>query len=275
MNSAFGANLARLLIVFACFIGGGFSHVVEESVDNFDQLIHDHNLVLVNFYETWCENCPQFDPHFSRLSQLLAEDHPGIKVVKMDTEADLSFIEMLRIKVYPQIMLFVNKLPVPYRDALDVDHIRSWVNVTLRKKPLLLSNNEQLITLNYPIFYFFSGDQSSSLFQLIDNIAKRTYDSLIFFSSNTSLQHELGIYDTETLSAVYRQGNLDPLTYNGDYTVFNTFNFLLTSKQPISQKLDLDLLKSILGKGSPCLLIFGNQHEIENVRKDVTVDWFY
>ena len=57
---------------------------VELTDDNFETTIKDSNIVLVDFWATWCGPCKQFAPVFEQS----AKDNPDIVHGKLDMEAE-------------------------------------------------------------------------------------------------------------------------------------------------------------------------------------------
>ena len=52
--------------------------------DIFEQTIEDNDIVLIDFWASWCGPCRAFAPVYEKVS----EAHPGIVFGKVDTEAE-------------------------------------------------------------------------------------------------------------------------------------------------------------------------------------------
>jgi thioredoxin reductase (NADPH)/thioredoxin 1 len=101
--------------------------------ENFEETVEKNDIVLVDFWASWCGPCRQFGPVFERAS----EQHPEIVFGKVDTEAERQLASAARITSIPTLMAFKDghvvfsqpgALPAPALEqlieavvALDVD----------------------------------------------------------------------------------------------------------------------------------------------------------
>ncbi len=72
------------------------------SAQDFEKTVEDNDIVLVDWWASWCGPCRQFAPTFEKAS----EDNPDIIFGKVDTEAEQSLAAAANITSIPTLMAF-------------------------------------------------------------------------------------------------------------------------------------------------------------------------
>ena len=68
----------------------------------FEQTVKDNDIVLVDFWASWCGPCRMFAPVFEKA----ASAHPDIVFGKVDTEAEQALAGVAGISSIPTLMAF-------------------------------------------------------------------------------------------------------------------------------------------------------------------------
>ncbi|BCI53115.1 thiol reductase thioredoxin [Mycolicibacterium litorale] len=72
------------------------------TADQFNDTINGNEIVLVDFWASWCGPCKQFAPTFAASS----EKHPDVVYAKVDTEAEQQLAAAADIRSIPTLMAF-------------------------------------------------------------------------------------------------------------------------------------------------------------------------
>ncbi len=76
--------------------------VMELGAENFEKTVTEHEIVLVDFWASWCGPCRQFAPIYEQAS----EAHPDVVFGSVDTESEQALAAAAEITSIPTLMAF-------------------------------------------------------------------------------------------------------------------------------------------------------------------------
>ena len=82
--------------------------VIELTRDNFDSVIEDNAMTLVDFWAPWCGPCRSF----AQIYDEIAQRHPGIVFGKINIEQEEQLKVDFNIKHIPHLMIFRSNIAV-------------------------------------------------------------------------------------------------------------------------------------------------------------------
>lgn len=79
---------------------------IELTKDNFEEVISKHDMVIVDFWASWCGPCKTFAPVFEAAS----EKYPDIVFGKVNTEEQLELAGAFDVRSIPTLMVVREKV---------------------------------------------------------------------------------------------------------------------------------------------------------------------
>ncbi len=84
------------------------SNVLHVNSNEFQSTITNNEVVFVDFFANWCGPCKMLAPSVEKL----ADEHPEVKVVKVDVDASPDLAMQYQVQSIPTLITFKKGQPV-------------------------------------------------------------------------------------------------------------------------------------------------------------------
>jgi len=101
--------------------------VVTLTKDNFDSIVDNADLILVEFYAPWCGHCKHLAPEFEKAAQILQDNDPPIILGKVDATVDSELAEKFGITGYPTLFVFRKGTKSEYQGPREANGIVAYM----------------------------------------------------------------------------------------------------------------------------------------------------
>ncbi|KAH9520052.1 Protein disulfide-isomerase A4 [Bulinus truncatus] len=113
--------------------------------DNFDDVIQEKAVVLVEFYAPWCGHCKSLAPEYSAAAKILADNDPPIVLGKVDATVHNELAQRFEVTGYPTLKFFVKGKEYSYDGPRNADGIVKYMQE--RANPDWVPEPDAVVTL--------------------------------------------------------------------------------------------------------------------------------
>lgn len=128
----------------------GGSDVLVLTKANFDNVVHEKDIILVEFYAPWCGHCKSLAPEYEKAATTLKENDPPVPLAKVDATVETDLASRFDVSGYPTLKIFRKGDVIDYDGPRDADGIVNYMKE--RADPNWKPPPEAVITLTKDTF---------------------------------------------------------------------------------------------------------------------------
>ncbi|KAF9510848.1 hypothetical protein BS47DRAFT_1377367 [Hydnum rufescens UP504] len=156
---------------------GEGSDVIDLTQSNFESVIANEPLVLVEFFAPWCGHCKALAPHYDEAATSLKEKN--IKLAKVDCVDQADLCQQHSIAGYPTLKVYKNGTATDYNGPRKADGIISYmIKQSLPAvTPVTAENHEEFIKADKVVVvaYVASTEDASPVFSDVAEALREEY----------------------------------------------------------------------------------------------------
>jgi len=254
----------RSYIVLLCLLGISFaqeSNVIDLDATNFDSIIKENNLILVEFYAPWCGHCKKLVPEYEKA----ADELKGvIAIAKMnaDEENNRPVAARYGIKGFPTLKVFRNggETVSDYEGERTAEAMVSFLKKQNRPAVTTLSSEDvsKFATEDKVVIVGFFENTNQPGYSEFKQVAETLRNKFSFgevIGATDLAQFELTSLPAVILFKTFDEGK-NVLT--GDITTGSLNNFIESNSLPIIAELSPENFRNYAESPLPLVYLFAD-----------------
>lgn len=166
-------SIFSLLFLFFAFLAVAFGADVEEedgvlvlTEDNFEEVVNDADIILVEFYAPWCGHCKKLTPEYAKAAAVLKDHDPPIPLAKVDSTVERGLAEQFGIKGFPTLKVFKKGTATDYEggrtESTIVSYMKKKVGPSAKPLDSVEAAEKFIEAADVAIVGFFSDAESDA-----------------------------------------------------------------------------------------------------------------
>lgn len=252
------------------------SGAVQLTSSNFDTVLAQNELVVINFYADWCRFSNLLGPIFDEAADKVAEAFPEqgrVVFGKVDCDQENGISSRFHITKYPTLKVMRNGQPAKreYRGQRSADAFLSFVQKQLEDPIHEFKDLAETQVFNKTdrvvIGYFNSNNEPEyKTFRKVATTLKEDCKFYVGFGDVARPMHPPG----QPL-VVFKPDHATPEgeheTYNGSLIVYDELHVWLTDKcVPLVRQITFENAEELTEEGLPFLILFHRSDDIDTVK---------
>ncbi|KAL6050675.1 Protein disulfide-isomerase A3 [Balamuthia mandrillaris] len=259
-------------VLVALFIASASFADQEEAVitltkDNFDEVVNNQDIILVEFYAPWCGHCKKLAPEYEKAAQTLKNNDPPIPLAKVDATEERELGDRYGVTGYPTLKVFRKGAePAPYTGGRTEDAIVNYMKKQAGPASKVLDTKEafdKFVASNVPAVVAFYSEGSSGL-NTFTSVANANREDFSFAQvTDSSLAATLG---HSNAVVVYKKDE-DAAVYSEDGSTDALLKWLRVNSLPLADEITARNADKYQKSGLPLLRFYFDVDHTVNVKQ--------
>jgi protein disulfide-isomerase A1 len=262
-----------LVLVIALFALARTAEVTEEegvlvlTDDNFDQVLKEHESILVEFYAPWCGHCKKLAPEYAKAAQTLRHDNPPIYLAKVDATVHKTVSGRYGIEGFPTLKLFQNGQPTDYNGGRTESELISWMRKKTGPSTKTLNTVEEVENFHngaeVAVVYF--GNDAGHL-ETFSRVARSMDDVLFGTTDDEEPRTHYGVKPGHVV--LFKKFDDKRNDHTQELTEEGLRAFINQHSSPLVMHFDEKCAQVIFGKSQPGLFLYRDRNSEKSAEYD-------
>ncbi|XP_076146232.1 protein disulfide-isomerase A4 [Alosa pseudoharengus] len=161
--------------------------------DNFDEVVNNADIILVEFYAPWCGHCKRLAPEYEKAAKELSTRTPPIPLAKVDATVEPELATKYDVSGYPTLKMFRKGKPFEYNGPREnfgiVDYMSDQAGPpskqiqSLKQVQELVKDGDDAIIVGV---FSSEGDSALEVYMEACNVLRDDYKFRHTFSSDVA-----------------------------------------------------------------------------------------
>jgi protein disulfide isomerase family A protein 3 len=184
-------------VLLLCAVVGMFAQVQVLTTSNFDSILADTDVALVEFFAPWCGHCKKLVPEYEKAAKQLKSSNPDVMLATVDATEEGSLAQKYGVSGYPTLKIFRKGVESgPYEGGCDAASIVKVMRKQAAPASMALKSAADMQRFlafpEYAVVGFFDSEDET-LYSAFKTVAEGNRDDFRFaYTTDAAVTAEFG-----------------------------------------------------------------------------------